>query len=409
MFVVTGATGFVGSQVIPVLRQHGDVIVISHDPDKALAMFPEVKVRGVDALADLDLTGACVLHLAARNNDRPGEADEFHEANVNFLMQVARAARAGGAARFLNLCSTHALAANASDHYSTSKREGARQLAAFWPEAATNIYVPAIYGQAFRGNLQRLNRLPAVLRPVAITLLHQIRPMIAVDVLMPHLLRLSAVGNDPSDTWATEHYLADPVPDHGLYAAIKRTIDLSLALVILAVAGLVMLLIGIYVRLDSKGPSIFAQTRVGQGSRQFTCYKFRTMRTDTQNLATHEVSAAAVTRAGKFLRRTKLDELPQIFNVIANDMSFVGPRPCLPVQDELIDRRKRRSVLDSKPGITGLAQINDIDMSDPPRLAAWDDRYCVYRSTVGDLAIMVRTLLGRGSGDRVLADVRQDG
>ena len=365
-------------------------------------LFPGVEAQAYEELGALDLADACIIHLAARNNDRPGTGAEFRAANVDCLMQVARASRAGGAVRFLNLCSTHALVAGDDDTYGASKREGARQLAAFWPEAVSNIYVPAIYGETFRGKLRRLNQLPAALRPIALAVLRQIRPMISVAALLQQLLKLAAEDNARSDSWTTERFLADPVPHRGLYAGLKRTFDLGLAVAILLGAGWAMLLIALYVRLDSSGPAIFAQTRIGCGGRQFTCYKFRTMTTGTQNLATHEVAASAITRAGAFLRRTKLDELPQLFNVFANDMSFVGPRPCLPVQDELLAERERRGVLYSKPGITGLAQINGIDMSDPPRLAAWDDRYRAFRSTISDLSIMVKTLIGRGSGDRVV-------
>ena len=124
------------------------------------------------------------------------------------------------------------------------------------------------------------------------------------------------------------------------------------------------------------------------------------MSVGTAHVSTHLATAASVTRAGRFLRRTKLDELPQIANVFLNQMSLVGPRPCLPMQDELIDRREERGVFRVKPGITGLAQINDIDMSHSARLAAWDDRYIAFRTLKSDLLILLRTVVGGGSGDR---------
>jgi O-antigen biosynthesis protein WbqP len=153
----------------------------------------------------------------------------------------------------------------------------------------------------------------------------------------------------------------------------------------------------IAVKLDSKGPAILTQKRVGQGERLFPCHKLRTMHEGTATLPTHLVGAAQITRVGRFLRRTKIDELPQLINIIRGEMSFVGPRPCLPSQTELIEERRRRGVFKVRPGLTGLAQIKNIDMSNPPYLAEVDARYLATRSFAGDLAIMVRTVFG---GDR---------
>ncbi|MBE0694890.1 MAG: sugar transferase [Aquamicrobium sp.] len=160
-------------------------------------------------------------------------------------------------------------------------------------------------------------------------------------------------------------------------------------------------LIWLLVRVQSPGPGIFAQTRVGRNGAEFTCYKFRTMKTGTAQAATNEVPMEAVTRVGRFLRRTKLDELPQIWNILRNEISLVGPRPCLPVQMQLVEARRRRGVLSLKPGITGLAQVNGIDMSDPERLARWDARYLALQSLALDARILLATAKGRGQGDRV--------
>lgn len=161
--------------------------------------------------------------------------------------------------------------------------------------------------------------------------------------------------------------------------------------------GLLMLLI----RRDSPGSALFRQDRVGKDRRVFCCYKLRTMATGTKQAGTHEVSAASVTRIGAFLRKTKLDELPQLWNVARGDMAFVGPRPCLPSQEELVRERDERGVYDILPGITGLAQVRGIDMSDPVRLAVCDAEYLDRRSLLFDLRIVLQTLVGKGGGDRV--------
>ncbi len=106
----------------------------------------------------------------------------------------------------------------------------------------------------------------------------------------------------------------------------------------------------------------------------FTCYKLRTMYSYTPSVGTHEVQLSSVTPIGRRLRRWKLDELPHLWNVLRGDMSLVGPRPCLPIQSELIEKRRQMGVLDFRPGITGLAQVAGVDMSDPERLANIDSR-----------------------------------
>jgi len=401
MLVVTGATGFVGRQLLPLLAGDREILAVSRNPAAHPPTLPGVSICDYDALHEYDLRGATVLHLAARNNDRPGTEAEFRAANVDFLLRVATMARAGGALRFINLCSTHALGEKDGDLYGASKREGADAIRQYWPEGAINLYVPAIYGARFRGRLSLLNRLPAALRPKALAALRLVKPMLAVERLRRAVSEAEARPIDPADLWSGEIYCADPVPVRGVAAAMRRAVDLAAALAVTVLAGWAMVLIALYVRLDSKGPAIFAQRRVGWNGRIFTCYKFRTMAVGTVQAATHTMSGSAVTRAGEKLRRTKLDELPQVINLFRNEMSLIGPRPCLPVQEELVAKRAERGVLELKPGITGIAQIRDIDMSDPGRLAAWDDRYRAFRTIPGDLIILIKTMLGGGKGDRV--------
>ena len=120
----------------------------------------------------------------------------------------------------------------------------------------------------------------------------------------------------------------------------------------------------------------------------------------TEQVATHEVNSASLTRVGLILRKTKIDELPQVWNVLKNEMSLVGPRPCLPSQDELISERNKKNVLSIKPGITGLSQIQNIDMSTPIKLAQKDSEYLALRSLLLDLKILLKTATGSGQGDK---------
>lgn len=181
----------------------------------------------------------------------------------------------------------------------------------------------------------------------------------------------------------------------------KRTLDILLAAALLPFAVPVLALAALAVRLDSPGSAFFRQERVGRDRRPFRLVKIRTMATGTPNVASHEVGAAYVTRVGAFLRKTKIDELPQILSVLAGDMSFVGPRPCLSTQTELIAEREAHGVFAVLPGITGPAQVAGVDMSRPVELAQIDGRYVRERTFLGDVKLIVQTAFGGGSGDAV--------
>lgn len=172
----------------------------------------------------------------------------------------------------------------------------------------------------------------------------------------------------------------------------KRAFDLACAIPGLVVLSPVIAALVWIIRLDTPGAAILRQKRVGRRGVAFTCYKLRTMHVGTVDRATHLTTASAITRVGRILRATKLDELPQLYNVIRGDMSLVGPRPCLPNQHELVEERKRRGVLDIQPGITGLAQVQGIDMSTPRLLARVDAVYARSRTLSGDVALILQTV-----------------
>ena len=167
------------------------------------------------------------------------------------------------------------------------------------------------------------------------------------------------------------------------------------------VLGFPVLLLLTLIGLFDTGSPIFMQERVGRHKKPFVLVKFRTMKKDTASVASHLASAEAITPFGKFLRHTKLDELPQLWNVLKGEMSLVGPRPCLFNQEELIAAREQRGVLQARPGITGLAQVNDIDMSTPDLLAETDARMLAELNLLNYFRFIIQTVTGKGSGDRV--------
>ncbi|MBP59140.1 MAG: lipid carrier--UDP-N-acetylgalactosaminyltransferase [Idiomarina sp.] len=179
-----------------------------------------------------------------------------------------------------------------------------------------------------------------------------------------------------------------------------RLFDLVFAFFGLLVGFPVLLLLVIIGFFDTGSP-LFFQERVGRNKKAFTLVKFRTMRKDTASVASHLASASSITKFGHFLRRTKLDELPQLWNVLKGEMSLVGPRPGLFNQEELTEAREKYNVFDVRPGITGLAQVNEIDMSTPELLAQTDAKMINSLNLTAYFRYIFLTVTGKGSGDRV--------
>lgn len=179
-----------------------------------------------------------------------------------------------------------------------------------------------------------------------------------------------------------------------------RLMDILLASFGLVLLIPVFLVLTFLCWLDT-GKPILRQERLGKNQKPFFLLKYRSMRLGTKSVATHLVDPNAVTSLGLTLRRTKLDELPQLWNVLVGDMSFVGPRPGLADQNELVAARESYGVFDVKPGITGLAQLRGIDMSTPELLAKTDADMLTRFSFARYLLYIFMTALGRGTGDRL--------
>lgn len=175
---------------------------------------------------------------------------------------------------------------------------------------------------------------------------------------------------------------------------LKRTFDVVATLGLLVLFAVPMLAIAVLVKLTSRGPVLYWSDRVGRGNRLFPMPKFRTMRTDTPEVATHLLSDSRswITPLGRFLRVTSLDELPQLWSVLVGHMSLVGPRPALHNQDDLIALRTEQGVDDLRPGITGWAQLNGRDELPIPMKVAFDAEYLAERSFSFDLRILFATV-----------------
>lgn len=179
-----------------------------------------------------------------------------------------------------------------------------------------------------------------------------------------------------------------------------RFLDLFFSFIGLTLGFPILLLIYVAGLFDTGSP-LFLQVRVGRNQKQFTLVKFRTMKLDTASVASHLASVSSITKWGRFLRKTKLDELPQLWNVLKGDMSLVGPRPGLFNQEELTEARQAKGVFAVRPGVTGLAQVSGIDMSTPMLLAETDRRMIDEMSIGNYFKYILRTVTGSGQGDRV--------
>ena len=185
----------------------------------------------------------------------------------------------------------------------------------------------------------------------------------------------------------------------------KRIIDFLLSLIGIIVLSPVLLLLCLAIKIDSKGPIIFKQKRVGKNKTYFNIYKFRTMKIDTpKEMPTHllEDPDFYITKVGKFLRKTSLDELPQLFNIIKGDMAVIGPRPALWNQYDLIEERDKYGANDIRPGLTGLAQISGRDELEIPIKAKLDGKYTDNISLMMDIKCFFGTITSVFKSDGVV-------
>ena len=180
-----------------------------------------------------------------------------------------------------------------------------------------------------------------------------------------------------------------------IYRVIKRIIDVICSLLGIIVLSPILIIVSILIKLESKGPIIFKQVRAGKNSKPFYIYKFRSMKTNTPNIATNDFNNASdyITKVGRFIRKTSLDEIPQLFNILKGDMSIVGPRPVILEEVELIELRQTYNVDKILPGITGWAQINGRDNIGNEEKVKYDYEYLTKKSIIMDLYIIVMTAL----------------
>jgi lipopolysaccharide/colanic/teichoic acid biosynthesis glycosyltransferase len=397
--VITGASGFVARQIIPKLRRtHDDLLLVGRDVGKLALMYPELQVCDYTQLPNNCAGADILLHLAVMNNDVGEDPAAFRAANVDLLDQVVKVAQEGGVKHLIYVSTLHVQRHGVQTPYARSKAEAEALLADLPDGFVTTLRLAAVHGTELRGNLKRIESLPTPLRKSAFALLSALRPTTHADLVADAVL-----GACRTQLGGTQ-IVTDAQQGNRIFAGVKRLIDICFALVVIGVFWWLLALTWLAVKVSSAGAGILSQERIGRHGKPFICYKFRTMYTGTRQAGTHEITSGSVTRVGAVLRKTKLDELPQVVNILKNELSLVGPRPCLPSQLALIAARNARHILDMKPGISGWAQIHNIDMSDPERLAIMDEEYKYLRSLPMELRIIAATAFGNGQGDKIKTD-----
>jgi len=390
---ITGASGFVGREIVPALAAKGVTLaLIGRDTEKLRKTFPKIPCFSYDAFETAASQATLVLHLAVRNNDQAGSAQAFHQDNVDFTLELVTRAKSVGAKKFVTLSTIQALSACNSSAYAQSKRRMEEELAQQTDLPIAILRLPLVHGARYAGRLSRLNNMPVVLQKPLFQAFAALKPTVHADRIVEHIL-----------SGAETAVLTDGQAHNLWFQATKRVIDLGFALCVLLFFWWALLGLWGAIRLSSPGPGLFAQTRLGKGEQPFTLYKFRTMSQGTRSVGTHEVDAASVTKLGRVLRATKLDELPQVWNILRGEISLIGPRPGLPNQTALREARAHQGVFAIRPGISGLAQVEGLDMSTPEALAERDADYIALQSLNEEMRIILATVRGKGGGDRVVA------
>ena len=391
--LIAGASGFVGTALVPKLISNGhQVIVIGRDKGLLERKLPDAKALNYNEFNSEKICGDLFLNLATVNSNSDHTYETFKHVNVGLAHAMQNRAFEHGIPKFINVNSLHALRVGLVSNYAKSKRLSVEVLERNKKIETTHLFLPPVFTKKFSGKLSILNVLPKPLIQLVKGLLSKFFAILDIHDLVNWLETFGQTA--PHEVIVTSN------THRGVtYVLIKRSTDFLAALFALMILSPLLLFVWFAVFFSSDGSPLFRQQRIGKHGATFTCYKFRTMKKQTVEIATHEVDRSSVTRLGSLLRKYKIDELPQLWNVLKGEMSLIGPRPCLRSQYELITLRSASGIFEIQPGISGLAQIQNVDMSQPKTLVEIEQRYMVLRSVFLDTWLILKTITGNGQGD----------
>jgi lipopolysaccharide/colanic/teichoic acid biosynthesis glycosyltransferase len=395
--LITGATGFLGKHLINYFKNSEyELLLVGRNLEKLKKNYPKIDAINYSNLHDLDANIDVIIHLAVANNNVDLPYINYFNANVKLYSDILNFAATQSVKKVININTLHIFSSKINN-YVVTKRLALKEEEKFKELNIVNIFCPMIYAIKFNGKLKFLNLFPNLISKILFEILSSLKPVVKVQSVIDNVLHAISSLQDCEKNI----YISDNKDDNFFYKFFKRSMDISFVILTILLFWWLLLVIWILISLSSKGPGIFVQSRVGKGGKLFKCYKFRTMYVETKSMNTHEVDRSSVTKIGRFLRSLKLDELPQIVNILRGELSLVGPRPGLPSQTRLYYARKSRNIYSVLPGITGLAQVNNIDMSTPEKLAECDSRYIAMKSIPLEIKILLKTFVGQGGGDRI--------
>ncbi len=384
--VISGASGLVGSEVVPILVELGHtLLLISRDVRGLKARFPELKSVSLEAWEKEAKKYDVFLHLAVMNNNQTGSFDDFHGANADLTSRFAVGARRSGIPRFIYPSTVQTLLPGNKSHYVESKMVAEQSIQEHFLDFAEIVYLGLVHGKKYSGKLSSLNWLPSPVAQFFFSLFSALKPTTGAQLLVDYVTQTENFSESRGLV------LTDPKGKNHIYRLWQRTLNVSFVVAVLLLSP-ILLAVWLAIIATNGRPGFFLQKRIGRGGGQFLCAKFRTMKNGTETIGTHLVSEQSVTAVGKFLRRFKIDELPQAINVASGQMNLIGSRPSLPSQQDVIRERTARGVIDHTPGLTGWAQVNGVDMSNPEKIAEYDAQYVALQSVWLDTLIMKRTL-----------------
>ena len=384
--VISGASGSVGSELVPLLTQAGhSLLLISRDAEKLKTQFTASNVASLEAWESFADGYDAFLHLAVLNNDQAGSLEDYFEVNSDLTGSFAAGARRLGIPHFIYPSTVQALLPGKHSPYVQSKRAGEKSAQANFGCGAETMYLGLVHGRQYSGKLALLNGLPRSTASFFFSLFSALKPTTSINQVADYF------GPDGPSGPHQSRILTDRKIANSSYRAWRKFVDGVFVVAVVLLLPL-LVLVWLMVVLEDGRPGLFSQERIGRGGSVFQCFKVRTMRNGTEPKGTHLVAQPAITGVGRILRRFKIDELPQAWNVLRGDMSLIGPRPCLPNQHEVIAARDSLFILEVQVGLTGWAQVNGVDMRDPVKIALYDAEYLGLQSVWFDLLILRRTL-----------------
>jgi lipopolysaccharide/colanic/teichoic acid biosynthesis glycosyltransferase len=395
--LITGATGFLGKCLVNYFNDTDyELILVGRNVDFINQLYPKKTAINYAEIKNLKIKIDIIIHLAVINNNANLPFESYFKVNVNLYKDILEFASQNSVQKVINLTTQHVFT-NKKNNYTKTKILALKEEKKYKNLEVYNIFCPMIYGKLYSGKVKFLNLFPSRMSAFIFNILSSIAPVVSSKGVVKCIEKLiTETRKTPRNI-----YISDDKNKNTSFKIFKKFLDISFVVAVILFFWWIFIILWFVIRLSSPGAAIFAQKRIGKHGLIFKCYKFRTMNLGTENIGTHEVNINSITSVGKFLRSSKLDELPQIINIIRGELSLVGPRPGLPSQTELFKARNLRNVYNVLPGITGLSQINNIDMSTPNKIAEWDKRYIAMRSIPSEIKIIILTFFGRGSGDNV--------